>query len=306
MSDETKNKSLPSPRDFFTRTPLYSPFTVNNLADVWRLRWLLEFSGEYDAYCPRCRKDSTFEGLETTEPAVRKAMFVELATEEKAVITVPPRLKSEVHRVSLRCKRKECRQRVYIRVQAVNTHTEQGALLHGVKYYTVHKIGQDPSIADIELPDVDKYRAVLTDEQQNEFYKAITSAANGYAIGAYVYLRRIFEGLVTTAHREALEDGSVDEAASNKATRMHEKIGLLKHHLPDSLVENAGTYTILSLGIHELSEARCGKYYDLMYASIKLILDEQLERAANDARREQIRKAIHTAQSELGAERADK
>lgn len=59
---------------------------------------------------------------------------------------------------------------------------------------------------------------------------------------------------------------------------MDEKIVLLKNHLPQTLVGNAGMYTILSRGIHALSEDDCLKYFDTIRLGIELILDEKIER----------------------------
>jgi predicted ATPase len=67
---------------------------------------------------------------------------------------------------------------------------------------------------------------------------------------------------------------------------MDEKIILLKGHLPEALVSNAGMYSILSRGIHSLSEEECLKYFDTIKLGIELILDEKIEQ---DTRRKKIK-----------------
>lgn len=56
---------------------------------------------------------------------------------------------------------------------------------------------------------------------------------------------------------------------------MHEKIDYLKGYLPPLLVNNKNTlYTILSKGIHQLSEEECLDNYDTVYAAIIIILEK--------------------------------
>ena len=45
--------------------------------------------------------------------------------------------------------------------------------------------------------------------------------------------------------------------------------------LPKFLVDNRKLYSILSKGVHELSEEECLKYFDLIKSGIELILDEK-------------------------------
>ena len=59
---------------------------------------------------------------------------------------------------------------------------------------------------------------------------------------------------------------------------MNERVKLLKDHLPKFLVENNETYSILSKGLHELSEENCLEYFLTMKDSIRLILDEIIEK----------------------------
>ena len=58
------------------------------------------------------------------------------------------------------------------------------------------KVGQHPSFADFHSEDVKSYRGTLPRQQLAEFTRAINLAAHDVGIGAYVYLRRVFEWLV--------------------------------------------------------------------------------------------------------------
>ena len=66
----------------------------------------------------------------------------------------------------------------------------------------IFKIGQYPSIAEISQPELKKYRAVLTKEKYAELNRGVGLIAHGVGIGAFVYLRRIFEDLIEEAHQK--------------------------------------------------------------------------------------------------------
>ena len=59
---------------------------------------------------------------------------------------------------------------------------------------------------------------------------------------------------------------------------MDEKINLLKSYLPEYLIENRKIYSILSKGVHELSEDECLTFFDTVKLGIELILDEKVEK----------------------------
>ena len=150
----------------------------------------------------------------------------------------------------------------------------------------IMKIGQFPSVADIHIGRIQQYRSVLSKEDLKEFTRAIGLAANGVGIGSYVYMRRIFEKLIYSAAKKAIEDGGVVVDEFRKM-RMNEKIDALKAYLPATLVELKDMYGIISKGIHELSENECLVYFDVMRNGIELILDDILE----EKRKEEKRKA---------------
>lgn len=143
----------------------------------------------------------------------------------------------------------------------------------------MQKIGQFPSLATLNLYDVRQYASVLSKDDLREFTKAIGLAAHGVGVGSFVYLRRIFEGLVAEAHRAALASADWDESVYTQS-RMSDRIQLLAPHLPKFLVENRMLYGILSKGIHELSEADCLNAFPAVKLGIEIILDAKLQAAA--------------------------
>jgi hypothetical protein len=69
---------------------------------------------------------------------------------------------------------------------------------------------------------------------------------------------------------------------------------MLKHHLPTFLVENRSLYSIMSVGVHTLSEAKCLAAFPVVRVGIELILDEDLERHAREKKITDASKSIST------------
>jgi hypothetical protein len=82
-----------------------------------------------------------------------------------------------------------------------------------------------------------------------------------------------------------------DEADFKKA-RMEDKVLLMKKHLPEFLVANRKIYSILSIGIHELSEQACLGYFDVMRRSIIMILEDDKKVRDEKEQRKAFEKAI--------------
>ena len=137
----------------------------------------------------------------------------------------------------------------------------------------VEKVGQYPSVADIHIAQIKKYRRVLGESYIRDFTKAIGLAANGVGTGSFVYLRRIFEHLVDELSKEAIAKGDIN-SHDYATSKMDNKLKMLEDYLPDVLKDNKPLYGVLSKGIHELSEEDCLKYFSIVRQIIELILDE--------------------------------
>ncbi len=139
----------------------------------------------------------------------------------------------------------------------------------------MQKVGQYPSVADLHSAKIKRYRKVLAPEDYRELNRAVGLAAHGVGIGAFVYLRRIFDRLIEEAHQIARHDSAWD-ADLFLRSRMPEKIMLLASHLPGFLVENKSLYSILSKGLHDLSEDECLQFFSVTQLGIELILEERI------------------------------
>lgn len=232
------------PTTFFFQLPLYSTIDITNenmfTAILSMKRGILNDS--FEGYNPFRGQDSTFK------------------------VSHPPDLNffeyGGIAKVTIQCKR-------------------YGNTLYYLIYYdktkgNVMKVGQYPSIADFHSSELKRYNKVLSKEKLMELSRAIGLAANGIGIGSFVYLRRIFENLILTSfdeHKISLNIEDKDFASK----RMDDKIQTLKAYLPKFLVENKKLYSIMSTGIHELTEEDCLAYFAIVRDAIEIILDEKLE-----------------------------
>ena len=78
---------------------------------------------------------------------------------------------------------------------------------------------------------------ILGRERFKELSKAIGLRAHGVGIGAFVYLRRIFEDLIEEAHRNAQLKAGWDENGFLRG-RMDEKILGVAGEFPEVVVES--------------------------------------------------------------------
>lgn len=252
----------PTPKEFLVEAPLYKWFDLPDDFGQWAI---IPFRKPIDVYCPKCGSHSIFSKNmgESKEQEIAGSHF---------------------YVINFHCSRDY-------------THTLSFLLL--LEKNRLQKIGQYPSLADLQLYDVEKYRKVLKD-YYIELRTAIRLYNNEAGIGSFVYLRRVFEFSIEEAHQIAKShpDWNEDLYCS---VRVNEKIGLLRTELPDFLVENTAIYSILSKGIHELTEQECLEAFPIMKLGIEMILDDKLAKREKEAKQEQAKKAIQELHSKHSA-----
>ncbi len=251
---------IPEIHNFFLESSLYEKFDYTP-EEGNRLFDLLFFRGKIDCYCPSCDKESTFEG-DNACPNMNGFEFTDYSDMVRFGKVDYRIFINKIHQIDFHCTRNESH---FIQFSVCLTDTQ------------IFKVGQYPSIAELSQPELKKYRSVLTAEKYSELNRGIGLITHGVGIGSFVYLRRIFEYLIEEAHQKVKsEDGwNEDEYISS---RMVDKIGMLASELPEFLVQNKTLYSILSVGIHELTENDCKEYFPTVRLGIELILDEKLEK----------------------------
>lgn len=144
----------------------------------------------------------------------------------------------------------------------------------------IYKIGQHPSLSDISFGELRGIDGVLDALDRKELGTAIGLFSHDAASGAFVYLRRVFERMILRAYeREASERGAIEDFHK---LRMHEKIAALRNQLPNRVVKNGGVFSVISVGIHELSDEEC----KAMFPVVKAVIFQMLEEEAHKRKRE--------------------
>lgn len=286
------SSKIPTPVDFLLNEPMYEE-TVYEGEEVWAVLDVLYFKGTFDCYCPKCGKEATFKAIAGERPKefVRNKEL-ERAHKGLGLAINYPAIEQNTYKLIAQCARQSTHfQHYFFLVDSSPTTKPDGSV--GYKR-TIQKIGQHPSFADLNLPKVKKYAPVLDKKLLSELNKAIGLASHDVGVGAYVYLRRVFEALVEEAHQLAAQDVGWDEEPYLRS-RMSERIDMLRTHLPSFLVENPNMYSLLSKGVHEMTEEECLEHFNALRLGIELILDEKLEQREKERKITEAKKALGQA-----------
>ena len=148
--------------------------------------------------------------------------------------------------------------------------------------FIVRKIGQNPSMLTVKGFDFDKYKKQLDELNAYEDYKkADLSNADHFHVGAYAYLRRIFEKMVNKyLVGKELDDNHMDTKINAIRDKFDPRIQKLLKNL----------YEILSVSIHELDEQQSKEYY----VYLKTIIDMQLEYIKTESDKESQSKSLES------------
>lgn len=223
-----------------------------------------------DVYCPACKKETVFT------PADREIDWVSNGNNI---------IKYGVNYTHFQCSRNHCESDLFF----IFEFRSDG---------TIIKIGQNPSIADLVSPKINKYAAVLEKTLIADWQRAIGLRAHGVGAGSYVYLRRIIEKMVILASEQAFANGVIEKETFFKS-RWSERIKLLEGYLPSYLVENSKVYSVLSKGVHELTEDECSDYFEVIHTSIEIICEEKLAELERAKKAEKGSKALQKVLQKL-------
>ena len=167
-----------------------------------------------------------------------------------------------------------------------------------LKYCLVlEKIGQEPSMADLQMFDIEKYKKVLSSDSFRDFSMALGLHASGVGCGSLLYLRRIYETLIKNAQNKCSKLPEWNEEEYNKR-RFNEKIEYLESLgekiIPDDLLDvKDKIYGWLSKGVHELSEQDSKELFPALKYSIELILDEQIAQKEKEDKLKELKKTLN-------------
>jgi len=160
------------------------------------------------------------------------------------------------------------------------------------------KVGSYPSVADLQIGCLLNELSIPKHSIPKELTKAIGLKAHGAYIGAFSYLRRVYENLIVDAATKASKEVDWNEGKFN-SLRAQDKIKYLEKYLPLDMVENRSAYGILSKGIHELSEEECNSNFNVLYDLIIMIIEEKEEQKRKGMRKEKLRAALSEISTNL-------
>jgi hypothetical protein len=284
LETEKQNSKSLSIVELVAQSGLYKYFEISGIRPD---SLMIMLSGFYpsDIYCVDCKSMSVFKGAEPIAPKMVMVGAPSMGRLVRNLGEIPkePEHMDQDYTLDLVCSR---------------NFTHRIKAVFRINQNTLTKIGQFPSVADLQLNQLSKYDGVLADNLRKDFGRAIGLNAHGIGIGAFVYLRRIFENLIEEAHQEITKLNDWDEDAYQRA-KTDERIKLLKSLLPEILVSNAAIYSILSKGIHILSDDECLEYYDTIKMGIELILDEKIRQQQEDQTKKHLSAEINRIHSKL-------
>ena len=235
---------------FFFETPLYAKISLTEGEDS--LLSQMKQTKNIDGYNPHLKENTTYK----IDSFINSGYLIDM-----------PSMLEGYQDVKLECLRTGFTMRFTLLVEEDEGSDDD---------YIIQKVGQYPSRADLDIHKFKDYSKIISKERLKEITTGIGLNAHGVGIGSFVYLRRTFEFLIQEAKTIAQDQPDWDEK-KYRESRMDIKIELLKDYLPDFLVQNKAIYSILSIGIHELEENECLKYFSTILLGIELILDEKLE-----------------------------
>ena len=147
----------------------------------------------------------------------------------------------------------------------------------------IQKIGQYPPL-DISIPK--DLKRIMDDEYKNYYKKGKNSENFGHGIGAYVYYRRIIEGIInefidkiqyfmTNEEKEKYKE-ALERAKKEKNTTS--KIEIIKNLVPPILTQGRynplkALHEALSIGIHIESDLICLENAKIIRNSLEFIVE---------------------------------
>ncbi|MFY9090151.1 hypothetical protein [Arcobacter aquimarinus] len=303
--EESEETKIPTPEDFFLKTNLYEKFEIdrNNENDIDRVIEIEFFNGAISCYCPECKVTRTFRNDLIKNKTLSTKTKPHNYTNEHHINIEYDRLKDVKKYIAFMKEIEMTENRTFtLEFYCTHNHDHRIYFTFTVQNSFIQKSGQFPTLLDLEdSTEITKYKKELGTKEGRNYHKAIGLASHGIGAGSYVYLRRIFEGFIYEAKDKAIKEEAITED-DFVPKKMNEKIELLKDYLPEILVEHKEYYSVVSKGIHELSEDECLKYFNVLKDGIEVILDEKIETRKKEEKRKAFKSNMNETHKEIKAD----
>lgn len=287
--EESEETKIPTPEDFFLKTNLYEKFEIDrkNENDIDRVIEIEFFNGAISCYCNECKEKRTFRN-----DLIEKDIPSDTSYSKLKLHQTPSLFKSSfslLEQLNMLLKERTFTLEFY----CTHNHDHRIYFTFTIQNSIIQKSGQFPTLLDLEdSSEINKYKKELDKEEGRNYHKAIGLASHGVGAGSYVYLRRIFEGFIYEAKDKAIKEGVITED-DFVPKKMNDRIELLKDYLPEILVEHKEYYSVVSKGIHELSEDECLEHFNILKMGIEVILDEKIETRKKEEKRNAFKVGIN-------------
>lgn len=278
--------------------PLYKSIELNEISPEQLIQILLFHEMEIDensissidCYCTKCEKQTTFKSRNSQTDILEKVYLKFKGSEVFDTGAASWRFDSEaffpvLHDVEYFIRSFYC-------PRSPKDKSHDISFILRVNDHKITKIGQFPSRASIENSHLKKYRK-LDNEIFIELNRATGLYSSGIGVGSFVYLRRIIEKHIVYPELELLVKNDFLSQDQINAADFKGKVALAKDQLPSVLVENTRIYSILSKGIHSLSEKDCLEIFNPLLTAIELILDERLEKVEREKKLEKMKNDLN-------------
>jgi hypothetical protein len=226
---------------------------------------LLKNAKQIDSYCNKCRNNSTFKTDKDTE-------LLKINIELRLFDQTP----GNAHDTSREWFIKNVNKVIYFKFDCARDESHNIIYVFLVQADGIIKIGQYPSDRDLLDNNISKtIRKLIKDKEtyklcSDYLNKSMILNSEGFGIASVLYLRRVFEYVVnSTLDYDTTLYIPMDEKIKNS------------EYLPKQFKENKKVYSILSDGVHNLSDEECSNIFKVIYSGMIILLEEyfyQIER----------------------------
>jgi hypothetical protein len=282
MTSEIENQ-LPSITDFYINTSLYTFFKTKQ-TDKEEVFEILFNMDSLDCYCIDCNSHSVFKAEDNKPRKTAQLHGLHFPITDWREWQINLTKGYFICQKEYTCSRNPLHKLIFI------LQIQNGKL---------SKIGQSPALADIAEQEIKKYKKILGNTQYQEFSKAIGLYTHGIGVGSFVYLRRIIENFIIIPVYEKCkikEDWNDDLYQKG---RVKDKIEILKEFLPDFLVSNPNIYSIISKGIHDLSEDECKEFFPVLKTCIEFVLTDLETKRETEQKRAEMQNVLGQIASKI-------
>jgi hypothetical protein len=246
-----------------------------------------------DCYCNQCGKETTFKSRNSNDKIANEVHLKMMACNEMIrFATHNSNHEFDYSSFHSSLEKIELFNRSFYCPRASNDLSHDVVIILRVNDGKITKIGQFPQLADLENSHLKKYK-VLDKEIHQELNRAAGLNSHGIGVGSFVYLRRIIEKYILYPELERLIEESTLTTEQISSAKFNQKVALAKDHLPSVLADNPRIYSILSKGIHSLSEKECLEIFSPLLTAIELILDERLEKVEREKKLEKMKNDLN-------------